>query len=225
MATTTTFEAELASNQPGGVWKALGGIIYYGGASVAIPTAFTTSATADMVQLVATDYFKLGLITKGDGVTFSRDINTDEEEAWSYNEPVRTDITTDTTSAAFTLMETNRAALEMYDFVDLSNTSAPPDATSGEVAYNKPLANAITYRRLIFLGVDGVGTNRRYRWKIMPRAQVVGVDDEQWQVGSSTKFPLTIRATVDTALGYAVRNVMGGPGQKALNSALRFGVA
>lgn len=211
----TTFEAELASNQPTQIFKALGGIIYNAAMTVAVPAAFTASATSDLVQLAITDWFKLGLITKGDGVTFSRDMNTDEEEAWGYNEPVRTDITSDVTSAAFTLMESSREALELYDFVDLS--AVTPDVTTGEWGYSKPLQSAVIFRRLLYLAVDGAGTDRRYRFKIMPRAQVVGVNDEVWQQGASTKYPVTIRATVDTALGYAVRTVFAGPGQKSRN--------
>lgn len=217
----TTFEAELASNQPNNIFKALGGIIYVARTNVAIPAAFTALATGELVQLPSADWFKVGLITKGDGVTFSRDMNTDEEEAWGYNEPVRTDITTDVTSGAFTLMETNRQSLEMYDFVDLS--AVTPDPITGEWAYNKPLQSTLTYRRMIYMAVDGAGTDRRYRFKIMPRAQVIGVNDEVWQQGASTKFPVTIRATVDTALGYAVRNVFGGPGQLARNAAAGIG--
>jgi hypothetical protein len=79
---TTTFEAELASNQPNNVFKALGGLIYTAATSVAIPAAFTNGATSDMVTISSTNWKRLGLLTKGDGVTFSRDMNTDEEEAW-----------------------------------------------------------------------------------------------------------------------------------------------
>ncbi len=214
--TTTTYEAELASNQPSNIFKALGGIIWVAKDNISIPAAFTSSATSDLVQLPAASWFKLGLLTKGDGVTFSRDINTEDEEAWGYSEPVRTDITTDTTSAAFTLMEQNRHTLEMYDFVDLSQVTA--NATTGEWAYNKPLNSTLTYRRMIYMAVDGAGTDRRYRFKIMPRAQVVGVNDEVWATGASTKFPCQVRATVDSTLGYAVRNVFAGPGQKTRNT-------
>jgi hypothetical protein len=72
---------------------------------------------------------------------------------------------------------------------------------------------------MIFMAVDGAGTDRRYRFKIMPRAQVVAVSDEVWSQSSVTKYPVTVRATVDSALGYAVRNVLAGPGQKARNTA------
>ena len=214
---TTTFEAELASNSPSNMFKALGGIIYTAEMATAVPTAFTSGTGGDLVTINPANWFKLGLITKGDGVTFSRDISTDEEEAWGYSEAVRTDITTDTTSAAFPLMEQNRRTLELYDFVDLSAVTA--DATTGEWGYSRPLSSTLKYRRILYLAVDGAGTDRRYRFKIMPRAQVVGVADEVWAQGATTKFPVTIRATPDPALGYAVRNHFAGPGQKARNAA------
>lgn len=218
---TTTFEAELATNNPANIFKALGGLIYVGALSVAVPAAFTTATTADLVQLPTTDYFKLGLMTKGDGLTFSRDMNQETEESWGYNEPTRTDITQDVESAKVTLQETTRRGLELFDFVDLS--AVTPDSTTGEFGYSKPLISTPQFRRFVYLGVDGAGTARRYRIKIMPRAQIVAVDDLSWQQGQAVRYPLTIRANVDPTLGYAVRNILAGPGQKALNSAAGFG--
>jgi hypothetical protein len=213
--TTTTFEAELATSRPQNMFKALGGIIYTAAMSVALPATFTSGASAELLQLSAANWNRLGLLTKGDGVTFARDLNTEEEESWGFNEPTRTDITSDVTSGAFTMQEINRHTLELYDFVDLS--AVTPDATTGEWAYNKPTLTAPVFRRMIYLAVDGAGTDRRYRIRIMPRAQVVGVDDETWAQGSATGLPVQVRATVDSALGYAVRNVFAGPGQKARN--------
>jgi len=216
----TTYEAELALNQPTQMFKALGGIIYTSVMSTAIPAAFTETASASLTQLDTTLWTRLGLITKGEGITFSRDISTDDEESWGYAEPTRTDISADVTSAAFTLQETKKATLEMYDFVDLSAVTG--DATTGEVSYNKATLSAPTYRRMIYMAVDGAGTDRRYKFKIMPRAQVIAVQDEVWSQSAVTKFPLTVRATVDPVLGYAVRNVLAGPGQKSRNTAAKF---
>ena len=216
----TTYEAELANNGPTNMFKALGGIIFKAAMSTPIPAAFTSLATADLVQLDPLLWTRLGLVTKGEGVTFSRDMSQEDEESWGYNEPTRTDVTKNVTSAAFTLQETTKAALEMYDFVDLS--AVVPDATTGEVAYSKPITTNLAYSRLIFMAVDGAGTDRRYKFKIMPRAQVVAVADEVWNSSSVTKYPLTVRATVDPTLGYAVRNVLAGPGQKARNAGQKF---
>jgi hypothetical protein len=220
---TTTYEAELGLNAPTNIFKALGGIIFRAPMTVAIPAAFTSAATADLVQLDPTLWQRLGLLTKKDGLTFSRDQNTDTEDSWGYNEPTRTDITQDIESAAFTLQETNRYALELYDFVDL--TAVTPDVTTGEVAYNKPLLTPVNYSRFIYMAVDGSGTDRRYRFKVMPRGQVVAVKDRSWMQTNADEFPVTIRATVDSTAGYAVRNVLAGPGQKSRNTGAKFGVA
>ena len=217
---STTYEAELALNNPANQFKALGGIIFKAAYGTAIPTAFTSLATSDLVQLDTTLYTRLGLLTKGEGVVFSHDMSTDDEESWGYNEPTRTDITKNVTSAQFTLQETTKASLQMMDFVDLSAVTA--DATTGEVAYSKPVTTTLSYATLIFMAVDGAGTGRRYKFKIMPRAQVVAAGDEVWNQGQVTKYPITVRATVDPVLGYAVRNVLAGPGQKTHNTSAKF---
>ena len=216
----TSYEAEVNQAQPTQVFKALGGFVVAAPTATAIPTAFTDGATANLIQLPVA-WKRLGLLSKKDGIDFSRAIKTDEEESFGFNEPTRTDITSDVTSAKFTLQQTTRAALEMYDFVDLS--AVTPDTTTGEVSYNKPTIASPIYYRMIFVAVDGAGTDRRYRIKIMPRAQVTAVGDESWNNANATAFTLTMRATVDTALGYAVRNVFAGPGQKARNALAGFG--
>jgi hypothetical protein len=219
--TTTSIEALQASNRPDLMFKALGGIIFAAKMDVPVPAAFTTGTAASLIQLDPTKWDRLGLISKSDALNFPRDISTEDEESWGYNDPTRTDITGDTTSAEFQLQQTSRAALEMYDFVDLS--SVTPDADTGEVSYNKPLTSALTYRRMIYLAYDGAGSDRRYKIKVMPRAQVVGVDAEAWSQSAVTKYPMTIKATPDPVLGYSVRNVLAGPGQKSRNAAAGFG--
>lgn len=217
---TTSYEAEVNTARPDLMFKALGGFILTAPMTVAIPAAFTTGAAADLIQQPVA-WNRLGLLSKKDGIDFSRAIKTDEEESFGFNEPTRTDITSDVTSAKFTLQQTTRAALELYDFVDLS--AVTPDAVTGEVAYNKPTSVSPVYRRMIYVAVDGAGTDRRYRIKIMPRAQVIAVGDESWNNSAVTDFNLTLRATVDTTLGYAVRNVHAGPGQLSRNTVAGFG--
>lgn len=216
----TSFEAENNAGQPSLMFKALGGFIVAAPMATAVPTSFTTGATADLIQL-PTAYKRLGLLSKKDGIDFSRALKTDDEESFGFNEPTRTDITSDVTSAKFTLQQTTRTALELNDFVDLS--AVTPDAVTGEISYNKPAIASPVYYRVIFVAVDGAGTDRRYRIKVMPRAQVTAVGDESWNNANATAFSLTLKATVDTVLGYAVRNVFAGPGQKSRNALSGFG--
>ena len=219
--TTTTYEAEISAyNNSSNVFKALGGIIYMADSTTAIPSAFTSGASADLLQLDPALWFRLGLLTQKDGVTFARALKQDDEMSWGYEEPTRSDISQDTTTGAFVLQEVNRRAMELYHFVDLS--AVTPDATTGEVQFNKPQLSVPVYHRLIFMAVDGTGTDRRYQFKIMPKAQVSAVKDEVWQQTTATSFPITVTAKVDDTLGYAVRNVLAGPGQLARNSQAGF---
>ena len=218
--TTTTYEAELAKNQPNNIFKALGGLIYVASTSVAIPAAFTTGASADLLQLDPANWFLLGLLTQKDGIAFARSMKQDDETSWGYDEPTRSDISQDITTAAFVMQEVNRHTAELYDFIDLS--AVTPDATTGEITYNKPQLTAPIYKRLIYFGIDGAGTDRRYRIKAMPKAQVTAVKDEVWNQTQATSFPVTVTAKVDPTLGYSVRNVLAGPGQLARNSSSGF---
>jgi hypothetical protein len=218
--TTTTFETELAKNQPNNIFKALGGLIYVASTSVAIPAAFTSGSSADLLQLPATDWHLLGLLTQKDGIAFSRSMKQDDETSWGYDEPTRSDISQDITSAMFVMQEVNRHTAELYDFIDLS--AVVPDATTGEVTWNKPQLTVPIYKRLIYIGVDGAGTDRRYRIKAMPKAQVTAVKDEVWNQTAATTFPVTVTAKVDPTLGYSVRNVLAGPGQLARNASQGF---
>lgn len=217
---TTTYEAELGLNNAANMFKGLGGIIFVADTTTAIPSAFTQSATADLIQLDTTLWHRVGLVTQKDGVQFSRNVRNDDEMSWGYVESTRTDITEDTVSAQFTMQEVNRWSQEIYDMVDLS--AVHPDATTGEVAWNKPLLAVPVYKRVIYMAVDGTGTNRRYRFKIMPKGQITAVKDEAWNNSTAVEFPVTITAKTDNTLGYSVRTVLAGPGQKALNTGAYF---
>jgi hypothetical protein len=217
---TTTYEAELGLNNPNNMLKALGGFIVVADTTTAIPSAFTQNSTADLIQLDTTLWHRVGLVTQKDGIQFSRNTRNDDENSWGYIESTRTDITEDTVSAQFTMQEINRWTQELYDMVDLS--AVHPDATTGELAWNKPLLPTPIYKRVIYVGVDGTGTNRRYRIKIMPKGQITAVKDESWSNSAAVSFPVTLTAKTDSVLGYSVRTVIAGPGQKSLNTAAYF---
>src|SRR5438309_10607338 len=116
------------------MFKGLGGIVFTSALTTAIPAAFTTASTADLVQLDTTLWQRVGLIAQKEGIVFSRNTKTAEDDSWGYTEPTRIDITSDTVSSQFTLQEVNRWTQELYDMVDLS--AVHPDATTGEVAWN-----------------------------------------------------------------------------------------
>lgn len=199
--------------------KALGGIIAVAPQSVALPAALTTGAAADLNAL-PTGYSQLGWVTKGDGITFATETETSDVESWGALEPTRSDIISDSTSAQFTCQETNRAVLEMRNNLDLS--AVVPDATTGEITFNKVSVPQTIYRRMIFLAYDGPPAGRIYIAKIMPRANLTEAGDETWNSESELSYPLTVSAKLDSTAGFAVRIVFGGPGWQALLSETGF---
>lgn len=207
-----SFES-IAVRQDHLIRKALGGLIAVAPTTVALPTALTTGASADLSALPA-GYEQLGLVTKDDGVSFSRETDTSDVTSWGRVEPTRRDIVSDVRSAAFTCQETNRQVLEMYENVDLSAVEA--DATTGETTFNSTSSPQTTYRRMLFLSYDGAGADRIYIAKIMPRASVSEAGEQTLSDQGELNYPMTVTAFVDATAGYAVRHVFGGPGWKTI---------
>ena len=199
--------------------KPLAGLIAVADLATAIPTALTAGATGDLAAL-PTGFKQLGYVSKDDGITFSRDTDAADVESWGELEPTRTDMTRDVTSAGFTCQETRKSVLELYYNVDLSAVTA--DATSKEVTFNQASSPRTKYSRVIFLSKDGTGTDAIYIAKIMPRAMVSAYDDQNWNQDDPMAYPLTLTAKKDSALGYSVRHVFGGPGWASRLTAMGF---
>lgn len=203
----TTFDA-LANKNGDLILKPLKGAILIAPYSTAIPPAFTSGAGAALEAL--TGFTSLGLISKDNPPQFSPELETQDVEAWGELEPPRTDITKRTMSVSFTSLETKREVLELFSGVNLSSVTA--NATTHEIAYNDATTPSTTYYRLIFMFVDGEGTNAKYYFKILPKANVTAVEAQSWSSDSALTYGFTVAAKPDPVLGYNVRNVIGGPG-------------
>jgi hypothetical protein len=205
------FDTLLASNQAL-IRKALRGAIFLGPEDATVITAITSGATADPVALDA-DYEDAGYITKDDGATWSRDIETSDTMSWGTFEPTRRDITSDVTGLQWTMQETKRLSLELYYGVDLS--ALVPDATTGEISFVQAVGPNTKYRRALAIMADGVGADAWYIGRFCPRMAITTVAEQQWQDGQETRYGVTGTAFVDPVLGFSVRHFIGGPGAKA----------
>lgn len=203
----TTFDA-IAGKKANLVLKPLKGAILIAPMTTAIPAAFTAGASATLEEL--TGFTSLGLISRDNPPSFTPTVETAEVEAWGELEPVRRDITKRTVSVSFTSLETKRQVLELFSGVSLSSVTA--DATTHEIQYNDATTPSTTYYRLLFMFVDGEGTDAKYFFKIVPRANITDVTEQSWAQDSALTYGFTASATVDPVLGYSFRNVIAGPG-------------
>ena len=180
--------------------------------TAAIPVKFTTGATADLVDF--TGFSSVGHIAKDAPPSFTPDVQSTTIEAWGVLEEVREDVIKRTLAVGYTPIETSRRVLEMYHNVDLSQVV--PDTTTGEVQFSEPTSPATRYYRTIFLGIDGAEGEEIYFGRILPRATVSEVAAQDWGTDKALSYPMTLKAKVDSTLGYSSRLFFGGPGWKAL---------
>lgn len=198
--------------------KALGGFIVVAPMDVDVPDKFV-DADGGLIDLKALGYQKLGWLTKGDGINFSRDVEQQETESFGALEPTRIDFTKDVTSAAFRCQETNKQVLEMYYNLDLSGVTA--DANN-EFSFENEAQPSTIYRRMIYIAKDGNGEDAKYIIKTMPKAIVSEVQEQAWSSESELSYGLTVKATSDDDLGFSVRHSFGGPGFGALLADMGF---
>lgn len=202
--------------------KVLAASVFMGPTSLAVPTTFTSGASADLTALPA-GWKDVGLVTKDDAYSWSREADTSETTSHGFTDPTRRDINSTVNSVAFSMQETKKQAFEVFYNVDLSAVQGA--ATTGEVAFSEPLAPATKYYRVIAIGQDGAGANAIYLIKILSRAMVSEFGDQAWSDTDELVYPVTLTATPDTTLGYSIRHVFAGPGWKSLLTDAGFELA
>ncbi len=196
---------------------------FIGGTAPALTFTQGVQGTAiDLAPLPAA-YTDIGLVTKDDAYTWARNVEMAETRSHGYLDPTRRDITGNVSSLAFTAQETKLKTLEVYHNVDLQGVTAA--AATGEFTFNDPLQAATRYHRVISIGRDGVGTQAIYLIRVMPRAMLSEPGEQQWSDENELVYPMTMTATPDSALGYSMRYVFGGPGWRALCSSMGIPLA
>jgi hypothetical protein len=178
-----------------------------------VPTKFTSTASATLDALPA-QYIPVGLVTKEDAYTWSRETEMSETTSHGFVDPTRRDITSVVSSLAFTAQELSRPVLEAYHNLDLSAVTA--DTTTKEWAFSDPTQAQTRYPRLVAIGRDGLGANAIYIIRVMPRAILSEAGEQSWSDTDGLGFPMTFTAVPDSTLGYAMRYHFGGPGWGAL---------
>ncbi|MET7773735.1 hypothetical protein [Nocardia sp. NPDC005366] len=201
--------------------KPLKGAVLLAPMTVDIPIAFTAGADAKFQSLHG--FSSLGLIDKSGGPQFRPEQQLSETESWGWLEPTRSDIVKRDMSAAFTAQEYKRAVLELVSGRSLADVQADP--VTKELSWNEPTSPDTIHYRVIFLFVDGVGPREKWVLRVMPRASVTEVGQQQWNAENIASWPITVKATVDDKLGYSMRNVLCGPGIADLVVPMGFTIA
>ncbi|GAB4582301.1 phage tail tube protein [Nocardia sp. IFM 10818] len=178
----------------------------------AVPAAFTDAAGA--LQTLPAAYKSVGLIDKKAGIAFARNVTAAPIESYGELEPVRNDITSDTTTIEFEPQQITATTLALTTNANLEQVKA--DAASGEVRFAQPSSEQITYYSAIVIAKDGNDAAPIYVFKVMPKVAVTKYAGEQWMATNIMSQKLTLTAFKDDTAGYSVAHGFGGAGWKKL---------
>ncbi|MDX3044107.1 hypothetical protein PV383_44145 [Streptomyces caniscabiei] len=170
-----------------------------------------------VLQTLPSGYVPVGFTTT-DGVTFSGDLSTSDVESGQSASPTRSDVETDTQTAAWVPQETNAAAVALYENLPLSGSGSLPVLGTAAWTWSRPKTPPTRYRRLLFIAEDLNKTtgNPLYIVKHFPSALRSGREDEQWQRTAEISRGVTYQAYVDDVLGTDCLTWIDGPGWRDL---------
>lgn len=213
-----SFESVLNHN-PGFIRKGLEGSIFvkrWEDGDAEIVTVYTTSAGLT----IPTGYTDVGVITKDQAAEWARDVETSDVESWGYTEPTRRDYVRDTTTLSFTMQESKRQVMELYNNTDYTGVTADADKNT---VIDKPRIPETIFWRAFQLAKDGAGADAIYFLRALPRCQVTEIGNQTVGADGEIQYPVTLTGYRDPDWGTAVREIWGGPGYDP--AAHGFGVA
>lgn len=173
----------------------------------------TTLLDATTGQLtIPAAYQHVGLIEKGQGASWSREVDSVDVESIGHAEPTRRDITSDVSGLQFTMQESKALTIELYEGVSLAAVVAEAaGSTHANVSYDKPDRPATRRFRVLALAKDGEGVDAVYFAKWLPNAQVTDMSDQEWNEDPEVQYQVTMTAFADQTFGTAIRNLWGIP--------------
>jgi hypothetical protein len=171
--------------------------------------ALTTGAGGDLNPL-PTGWGSLGHHTESDGIDWTRKVTTFDVKSHGSSQPTRRDITEDVTDLKVLAQESKRMTSEIFHSVDLS--AVAPDATTHEIGFERAVVASTTYYRLLAIASDGRDDNLIYFARFCPRASVTNFGPQPWKKGEELRYEFTFTGYVDDTLGFAMREMWGGPG-------------
>lgn len=190
--------------------KALQGSVFIAPYTAAAITSITTGSSQDIAPLPA-GYVDVGMIDKRNAPTWGSKVTTQEVMAWGDVYAARRDITKIDGSLKFTMLETNKTAIQLYLGQDIS--AAPLAPTTRELIINQAARPQPIPYRVLGITQDGTGSNAIYVGRFYPRAFVTDIGDQKWDDDAEAlTWDVTLTPQNDGVLGTPVVHFFGGPG-------------
>lgn len=223
MMADTTIDA-LAQKKKGNALKALTGCVLIAPIATALPATLTADSTADpgtpALQSL-TGWSSFGLISDA-GAVLSQSVNSSTLPAWGEAYPVRTDITSRTTTLKIVGLESNKTTIATY--FGVSPSSLVPDATTGEVVITDKGDLTTIYYRVLVLAQDGAEGSEKWLGTLLPNANITSYGDMTFMSGDTAiEYDMTFTAYKDDTAGFAKKTFFAGPAWKTALANAGFG--
>lgn len=199
--------------------KPLDAAIFLADHYTAAPTAYTNALSA--LQALPEEFEPVGLISKKDGVTFGRKVDSERTESYGEAEPTRIDMVSVEHSLEFTPQQVSKTTLELTTRADLSTVTS--DTSSGEVRFAEPTSLSIRYYSALAIAKDGDDAEPVYIFRYMPMVALTDTGDQTWDMAGTIPPKVTMTPFRDDTAGFAVEHAFGGLGWK--NIAVKAGFA
>lgn len=186
-------------------------VAFLGPMSVDLPESLFMAGTTELIDLKATGYLPVGMVTP-DGYTFGREVNKEDVNALGYASPVRSDVTSVPRSVSFTALENfKRHMLELKYGANLSATTQALGA-NGEIIFDEPDLPIGEEYRLLVIGSDGPALANWILGKGYGTVKLAGTGDESWGQEGALGQEYTLDVFNDEGTGSPVRHYIGGTG-------------
>jgi hypothetical protein len=170
-------------------------------------------AVTGAIKTLPAGYHDLGLLTDT-GAVFARKVTSTDIPAWGHNDPVRSDITTDTTTCAVQCEETKLQTIGLGANVDPSTIVPGVNGVFDVPHSSAPVTR--NYRMFVVLA-DNVPGGEIIIAKFFPRVSVTSYDGQSYSNGKDALlWGFTFTAYLDSTVGYAQDDLYGGDGMLSL---------
>lgn len=205
---TGTFE-EVNGHEGGNIRKLLRMAVFIAPESA---PAITTIVDAQNELIIPDGYESVGVLAKENPLTATPTITSSEVMGYGYASALRRDQVNRTNALAFTMLESRRAAFELYYGIDLANVKATATGGKNEYTFAEPDRPETIYYRVLTVGVDGDGAGSIYIADFYPRASVTDVAALTASETEARSYAVTMGTDTDTVVGTSHQPFFAGPG-------------
>ncbi len=196
------------------VFKALYGAVFVADYDVDLPEELFDETTGELLPLPE-GWYPAGYFSE-DGITHGREQETSEVLSAQDVEPIREDVTSDSTTAQFVMRETSPVSIALYEGMRFTDF----DAVGEPLRWTKPNNPVRLDRRFLFIAEDKSKTTgeAKYFVRLFPRGTVSEVGEAVANREDALNWDVTVRAQRDAEAGTSVLSWVDGPGWRELAS-------